>query len=180
MWTQEHEQKEQRRRYLTSAVIAFVFACLITIVLRPWVHWAAPVLRADFQPLFPRYLWGNGVANCFPSHSTLAYFTIAAGFWPIHRRLSLLLMTAALLLISLPRVYEGGHYPIDVVFSCFLGGAALIIFWSWPILGKLPGLGTGRFKAFWEVLLFLWVFELGEAFRGVETLAGSLLRKFSS
>lgn len=182
-WTKDDEQKAERRHYLVIAVVAFGIAGLVTVILRPWIHWPAPVLHADFQSLFPGYLWGNGVGNCFPSHSTLAYFTIAAGFWPLNRRLSLCLAGVALVLISFPRVYEGGHYPIDVLFSCFLGTLVLAALWHWPFLvrmsnssagPKLPGIVFG------DLIFFLWVFELGEGFRGVQLLASAALRAFSS
>jgi undecaprenyl-diphosphatase len=180
-WTMDDEQTAWRRRYLASAVAAFFVAVLVTLALRPWIHWPAPVLNPHFQPLFPRDFWGNGSANCFPSHSTLAYFTIGAGFWPLNRRLSVWLAGMALLFVSLPRVYVGGHYPIDVLFSCLLGIVALIAMWNWPALAeaqdwtplrKLP-------RVCRDLIFFLWVFELGEAFRSVEELVSVLLRALS-
>src|SRR5207245_8652507 len=107
-WMKEDELGAWRRRYLANVVVALAIAAVVTLILRPWIHWPAPVLNPSFQPLFPRYLWGNGNGNCFPSHSTLAYFTIAVGFWPLNRRLSLSLSAMTLFFISLPRVYVGG------------------------------------------------------------------------
>lgn len=174
-WTKDDEQRTWRRRYLVGGVVAFGIACLVTLILRPWIHWPAPVLNPGYQRLFPRDLWGDGSANCFPSHSTLAYFMVAVGFWPMSRRLSLWLSGMALLFVSFPRVYAGGHYPIDVLFSCLLGIVVLNALWRSPFLGsnsqskteyKWPG------GVFWEVLFFLWLFELGEGFRSVELLFG--------
>ncbi len=175
-WTKDDEQRAWRRHYLVSAVIAFGVAGLVTLILRPWIHWPAPVLNPDFQPLFPRYLWGNGVVNCFPSHSTLAYFTIAAGFWPLNRRLSVWLSAMALLFVSFPRIYEGGHYPVDVLFSCLLGILVLVVLWRRPFLVRVsnrpagPKLATGAVR---DLIFFLWVFELGEGFRGTELLVST-------
>jgi len=174
LWTKDDEQRTRRRRYLILAAIAFGLAALVTLVLRPWVYWPAPVLNPDFQALFPRYLWGNGEKNCFPSHSTLAYFTIAVGFWPLNRRLSVCLSGIALLLISLPRIYEGGHYPIDVLFSCLLGTLVLLIVWRSSFLTNVSFDWSDRPKArsgtILDMLFFLWLFELGEGFRGTELL----------
>lgn len=61
----------------------------------------------------PGYFWGNGTFNSFPSHATLAYFAVAAGLWSLNRRLGLTLALLVLGLVSLPRIYLGGHYPID-------------------------------------------------------------------
>lgn len=177
-WTKDDEQRLLRRRYLVSSVVALAIAGLITLVVRPWIHWPAPVLNPNFQTLFPADLWGNGTENCFPSHSTLAYFTIGAGFWPINRRLSVWLSAATLLFISFPRVYEGGHYPIDVLCSCVLAILVLVVVWRWPFVARvwnwlrelnLPDL-------FCDLILFLWVFELGEAFHSLELLFNVMRR----
>jgi len=179
LWTKDDEQRMWRRSYLVSVVVAFGIAGLVTLILRPWIHWPAPVLNPAFQPLFPVDLWGSGSRNCFPSHSTLAYFTIAAGFWPLHRRLSLSLSVLALLLISFPHLYEGGHYPVDVLFSCLLGILILLALWRWPALVRVSNWPTklmgGTLN---DLIFFLWVFELGEGFRGVEILYGAARHVF--
>jgi membrane-associated phospholipid phosphatase len=173
-WTKDDGHRASRRRYLLNAVMAFAMAAIISIVIRPWVHWPAPVLNPSFQALFPRDLWGSGSKNCFPSHSTLAYFTMAAGFWPLHRGLSIVLSTLALLFVSLPRVYAGGHYPIDVIFSCVLGFLMLIAVWRWPVPVRVANwlVGTEAKSNLQDWLFFLWTFELGEGFRSAEVLAG--------
>jgi len=171
-WTKDDEQTARRRRYLAGAVFAFGIAGVATLILRPWIYWPAPVLNPRFQPLFPRYLWGNGSANCFPSHSTLAYFIIAVGFWPLNRRLSFWLSGMVVFFISLPRVYEGGHYPVDVLFSCLVGILVLVAVWRCPVFRNLSTRSEGRQsqEAVRDAILFLWTFELGEGFRSVESL----------
>ena len=171
-WHQGDAHTEWRRSYLFRTVLAFGLAGLVTLVVRPWVHWPAPVLNPDFQPLFPHYLWGNGSANCFPSHSTLAYFTIAAGFWPLNRKLSVCLSIFALSFVSFPRVYAGGHYPIDVLFSCVLGLSVLAGAWHWPVAARAASGSLTLKLPSWlkDSLMFLWVFELAEGFRASESL----------
>jgi undecaprenyl-diphosphatase len=180
LWTEDDEQRALRRRYLINAVLAFGIACLVTLIVRPWIRWPAPVLNPVFQPLFPRDFWGNGSENCFPSHSTLAYLTISLGCWPLNRRLSVWLSGLTLLCISLPRVYVGGHYPIDVLFSWFLAIFVLNAVWHWPVLGRVPNwlLYHNPSRGFQDLIFFLWVFELGEGFRGTELLAGVVHHAF--
>jgi membrane-associated phospholipid phosphatase len=180
-WWQDDKQRAWRRRQILSAAVAFGLACLVTLVLRPWIHWPAPVLNPAFKTLFPADFWGNGNENCFPSHSTLAYFTISVGFWPLSRTLSLWLSALTLLLISFPRVYVGGHYPIDVLFSCFLSILMLLVVWHWPILTSVSNwLPVQNLPVvFQDVIVFLCVFEFGEGFRGVELLVGAVHHAFS-
>jgi len=181
-WTKQDDQKAWRRRCLVSSVVAFGIAGLVTVVLRPWIHWVAPVLSPNFQSLFPSYRWGNGSENCFPSHSTLVYFMIALGFWPLNRRLCLWLSGVTLFFISLPRVYAGGHYPIDVLFSCLLDLLMIVPIRRW-LLAAVPSnwhIGGKPQEAIRDMLFFVWVFELGEGFRSVESLAALARHLFSS
>ena len=182
-WTKDDELKARRRHYLLSSIVALGLAGLVTLVVRPWIHWPAPVLNPDFQALFPNYLWGNGNGNCFPSHSTLVYFTIAVGFWPLSPRLSLPLAFVTLAFLSFPRVYEGGHYPIDVAFSCCLSILFLVAVWRWPVFASAAYAWVEKrvpAKALRDLVLFLWLFELAEGFHSLEFLAGVIRHTLKS
>jgi membrane-associated phospholipid phosphatase len=178
VWAIEDEKQSLRRGLLFEAVLAVSAAFLVTILIRPFVSWPAPVLNPGFQQLFPPHLWGEGRWNCFPSHSTLVYFTVAAGFWWLNRCLSVCLSVFALAVISLPRVYLGGHYPIDVLFSCVLGVCTLAVVRRWHLPPAISRwlVSKGKGTAVRDCLLFLWVFELGEGFRGTEFVAATLRR----
>jgi len=167
-WAIEDSRTVWRRTRLFQTVFAFAVALTITLVIRPWIAWPAPSLIPRFQVLYPDYLWGGGSGNSFPSHSTLTYFMIAAGLWPLHRRVSLLLSLLVIGVISVPRVYVGGHYPIDILASLVLVVLVLSLVSRWPvplfIANWLARSGPGTYPR--ELLLILWVFEVGEGFRG--------------
>lgn len=175
-WSIDDERKEQRRLSLFKTLTAICIAFVVTLAIRPLVSWPAPALNPRFQSLFPVNLWGQGTWNCFPSHSTLVYFMVALGFWPLNRGLSVALSLLALAVVSLPRVFLGGHYPVDIAFSCVLGFLTLIAVWKWrepPMIEHWLG-RRGRGTAVRDWLLFVWVFELGEGFRGTEFLVAAL------
>lgn len=171
-WHIEDEQKKYRRTRLTQVVIAFAVAVFLTLVVRPWIHWPAPSLNPAFQALYPGYFWGNGSYDSFPSHATLAYIMIALGVWPFNKRLSTILIVVVLFFISFPRMFVGGHYPIDVAASLVLGVVMVLLAWKWRIPSKVSDwlVATGRAAIFRELLVVLWVFELGEEFRGITNL----------
>lgn len=177
-WRIEDERTKWRRTRLLEIFLAVSLAVLATLAFRPWIAWPAPSLVPEFQQLYPDYFWNSGNPNCFPSHSTLIYLIVAAGFWPFKRWLSALLMLLVLLLISLPRVYVGGHYPIDVVAAILLAALALWVthlICTQPrvsaLLGSLPSKNIVV-----ECFLFLWLFELAEGFRSGFYLMTSLER----
>ena len=173
-WAIDDEHQWARRVCLFRIVVAVSAAALVTAAIRPWIGWPAPLRNPAFHALFPSYMWGSGSRNCFPSHSTLAYFTVAAGFWPLGRRISVFMSLFALAGVSLPRVYLVGHYPVDVLFSCGLGIGALVAVHRWqpPTAISCRLLRRGPGTAIRDWLMFLWVFELGDGFRGIEFMIG--------
>ena len=166
-WRIADERTIWRRWRLTQLVIALAVVVAISLIIRPWISWPAPALNPNFRNLYPNYFWGNGSYDSFPSHATLAYFLVALGVWPLNRRLAVALILWVLAFISLPRIFVGGHYPIDVIASLVLGIAVLLPVWRWnPEESSLQWLVTPK-NTWRELVLILWLFELGEEFRGV-------------
>ena len=176
-WSIEDEQTAERRTRLAQIVVTFVIAVIISLVARRWAAWPAPALNPQFQALYPNYFWGYGVFNSFPSHATLTYFLIGLGLWPLSRRASVALALYALLGVALPRVYVGGHYPIDVIASVILDVVVLAVVWQWRVPASVRNWLTRRQRAGWrELLVVFWVFELGEEFGGLTQLAHTVQR----
>lgn len=177
-WSQEDQKTSWRRQQLFQLTVAIGIAVLLTLVIRPWVGWPAPARDPTFRNLYPRYFWRNGTLDSFPSHATLVYFAVAAGLWTFNRRLSLGLALLALGIVSVPRIYLGGHYPIDVAASIVLAIATLTLIRQWRLPSAIAEWLDPRASgtALREFLLILWIFELGEGFRGTMSILINLNR----
>jgi hypothetical protein len=93
---------------------------------------------------------------------------VAIGFLPLHRGIATALIVFALVGISLPRVYLGGHYPLDVVASVVLAVASYLAVQALSSISRVQALlnwaGT---RGLWsECLIFFSSFELGNGFQG--------------
>lgn len=183
-WWQKDERTLWRRSRLLETALSCTLTVLLTLAIRPWVSWPSPIRVASFQTLYPSYLGTVGNANCFPSHSTLVYLMVGLGFAGLNRKISVSLVAFTFAAISFPRVYLGGHYPIDILASTMLAIVATVSFRLWcahPRIGHFLEWAASR-GALTEIFLFLWVFELGEGFRsGMDALlilghAGRFLR----
>ena len=167
-WSESSAVVATRRQRLLEIPLACVLAVAVTVVLRPWIRWPSPSHAPGFQSLYPPYLWAYGNENCFPSHSTLICLIVAIGLLPLHRKIGTILVAFVFLAISLPRIYVGGHYPIDMAASVVL---AIVCYCAVRALSLLPRvqaiLGWAASRGLWsECIIFLWSFELGDGFRG--------------
>jgi len=177
-WRQDDDRTLWRRCRLLETAMACWLAVLATMLVRPWVFWPSPTRVPSFQALYPRYLGTLGNANCFPSHSTLVYLIVALGFAPLSRRICAGLVAFTFIAVSFPRIYLGGHYPIDVLVSAILAVVATVLVRLWcsrPGISRLLEWVVLRGRVT-EILLFLWLFELGEGFRAGLGIVFSLLR----
>lgn len=59
--------------------------------------------------------------SSFPSDHACLAFALATGIWIVSRRLGLAALAWAALIVCLPRVYAGYHYPGDVVAGALIG-----------------------------------------------------------
>jgi membrane-associated phospholipid phosphatase len=178
LWTIPDDKKVWRRTQLFLILLALSIAVLITFGFRPWIAWPAPARTVAFQSLFPPNLRGHGTGDCFPSHATLAYTMVAMGLWRLHRGISMALAILVLPLIAIPRIYVGGHYPIDILASLVLGVIVLLAVWQWSTAARLARWLTqvGGDSQLRELLFFLWVFELANGFSGTGYVLRLLFR----
>lgn len=172
LWRIEDGKAPARRRQLLAIPFACALAVMATLAVRPWAAWPCPSRVPMFQSLYPPYLWNLGVPNCFPSHSTLICLIVAIGILPASRRVGAFLIVFTLLAVSLPRIYIGGHYPIDVAASVVLSVFSIALVWGAAALPRMQERLTWlASRGMWtEFFLFLWTFELGEGFRSSLTL----------
>jgi undecaprenyl-diphosphatase len=175
-WRIEDQKTLWRRCRLLEVILATVAGVAFSFLLRLWISWPAPAVSPDFRELFPHYIQGLGNPNCFPSHSTLVYALAGAGLYPLSRFRAVLLFLFSLLAVSFPRIYLGGHYPVDVAVSLLLACAFL---WAARKLGAtsrgkawLEAVAAGGRKV--EFLLFVWLLEVAEGFGSVTTLLRDL------
>jgi hypothetical protein len=148
-WSLRDDRTEWRRARILEAIVACIAAVLFTLALRPFVGTLPPCRTPGFQELFPPYLWRFGSGNSFPSHSTLVYFVMAAGLWPLSRKCSAIALAFLWLAWRAGESRRGIRWLDRVLMSG-----------SWI-----------------ELAIFLWLFELGEGFRASGELVIWFVRK---
>jgi membrane-associated phospholipid phosphatase len=183
LWVRGSQQENEavRRRILTTLVgslIAIVFMLLAATL----IAWPPPFHHAGLAELYPRYIYRNESASSFPSQSTTLYAAVAAGVFSLHRVAGWLLWAGVVLLVGLPRIYVGGHYPTDVLAGVVLGlaGYATARYLLEPRLARpMERVFQGKtwLRVLGELVVFAWILQVAVGFRDVVWL-NNVLRYF--
>lgn len=166
------------RRLVVDAIAAVVLAV------------AASILIQAVMPARPRPLHDAGIPfvppigqsrealknwSSFPSDNAALGFALAATFFRASRQWGLLACLWAALVIALPRVYLGLHYPGDVTGGALLGIlAAFVVAWLLPMGGvyRLVGWAEERWRPWFYSGAFLAIYEMMVLFEDVRRAAG--------
>ena len=105
--------------------------------------------------------------NSFPSDHAVLFFTLVTGLFFVSRRLALIAFSYVVLLICLPRIYLGIHYPTDIFAGIVLGvGVSYVV--CLPrvrsVLGQPVLNWIDRFPALSGAFFFFYTCQISNAF----------------
>jgi undecaprenyl-diphosphatase len=117
--------------------------------------------------------------SSFPSDHATLYFALAVTFLYVSRLIGVAGLLYAAIVICLPRIYLGIHYPTDILVGACLGiGVAS--------LGRLKRLRNRVTNPLWQWLekrqasfyafLFVWSFSLADQFDDIRALGSAALK----
>lgn len=111
--------------------------------------------------------------SSFPSDHAALAFALAAAVWIGWRRLGLACFLWALLIVSLPRIYLGKHYPSDILAGALLG-VLLTAAFSYLGAGKWVAAQASRFAqhapGLFAIAAFIVLFQFVTMFADVRVL----------
>jgi undecaprenyl-diphosphatase len=142
-------------RWISAIIAALVFAR----VLQHWGPAHARPLTVPELGVTPYLANDPNIMtklNSFPSDHAIQFFALSLAVWSRSRRLGWIAFAWAFLVILLPRVYFGYHYPSDVVAGALIGVAFMAAFLYAPtprfvngamkrVEGWAPGMIAGAF-----------------------------------
>ena len=167
----QQENEAVRRRILTT-LLGSLIAILLMLLGAMLIAWPPPYRHASLAELYPRYFYRNESGSSFPSQSTTLYAAVAAGVFSLHRVTGSLLWVGVVLLVGLPRIYVGGHYPTDVLAGMVFGLAsyATARYLLEPRLVRpMERVFKGKkwLQVLGELVVFAWILQVAVGFRDV-------------
>lgn len=180
LWAGARDKDARFRNGLLAVLVAAIsalflgrlLALLLPFRLRP-MHSEAVVYQRPFG--LPAGFFDGW--SSFPSDHALLHFSLAGGFFLLHRGLGWIALAHAVLVVSLPRIYLGYHFPSDILIGGLVGaGVAAIL---------VPAVGNrlsehdvaGRAERHPEVFyagLFLVTFLLATNFDSLRAIANAV------
>jgi undecaprenyl-diphosphatase len=130
----DDERKRRRARLLivlAGSIVIVAFSRVLQLVLD--IH-QRPLL-SDLGLTFPAFIDRSSLNpwNSFPSDHSMLFFAFATGLWRIRRSLGMIAYLWQGIVIDLPRVYLGIHYPSDTIGGAALGIICMLAFEKLPL-----------------------------------------------
>jgi undecaprenyl-diphosphatase len=167
--------KRNREHILTTVLASSIaiigvrlLALLLPFRLRPLHN---PEIALQF-PLEKEFLEGW---SSFPSDHALLFFTLATGLFFVSRILGAIAIAHAILVICLPRIYLGLHYPTDILVGALLGiGVSLWVNRKQisSTISKLPLRLLDQNPSLFYSCFFIVIFEIAEMFNSLRNIVG--------
>jgi undecaprenyl-diphosphatase len=140
-----------------------------------------PIHDAEIPVALPDGIDGAVLAgwSSFPSDTTILFFALATAIWSTNRGLGLLAFAWSLIVVCLPRIYFGFHYPSDIIAGALIGIAIMWFALRFPLFERMRR-PFDRTQLAWPKLLpaaiFLMSFEAASLFEGSRRVVHDLAR----
>src|SRR5690242_17463774 len=181
-WWLWFDQQGARRREIAAAMIAALATAALSRLLQVGLPFhQRPLHSPDIGLHMPLGLNPEtlNTFSSFPSDHAMLFFALAVPLWNRSRWLGAAAMIWAALVICLPRVYLGYHYPSDVVAGAVLGVLFMVVLSALVARTSLPKrivqFADLRPAAFYP-LAFILSFELATLFAGTRHLIIDAIR----
>jgi membrane-associated phospholipid phosphatase len=184
-WMQGARPGGQRVRHRTLTILfGSLLAIVLSFLLGQLASWLPPSRNPRLAHFYPPYLMENINSNSFPSQSTAVYAAVAAGIFSLNKIVGLILWVGVGLIVALPRLYLGGHYPSDVLVGSVLGLLGYFCARTFlepslsPYLERLFG-QSSWLRVAGEFVVFVWILQTGVEFREVVWIKNILQRAWN-
>lgn len=180
--------EDTKKRIAREHIISTLAGCsislfIVKILIMTLPYRARPMLNPDLIFRLPYSVepmnWK--LESSFPSDHAALFFTMATGFSFISRGIGTGAFAFVILVICLPRIYLGLHYPTDILVSAILGIGV-----AWVVNGnKIRGFIAKPFlhwsekaPASFYTCFFLLTYQIANLFKQIQQTAEAAIKYF--
>ena len=167
-WILYGDAHPENKGKLLFGLISSLFATVLTRVLALTLPFRVrPLHNVQLNFRLPYGTDHNTVMgwSSFPSNHAALFFCLAVSLWIVSKRLGYFALWYTLLVICLPRIYLGFHYPTDIISGALLGTGVAFLSKATRLkkIVTLPALHwLDQHPASCYSFLFIYTFEIAE------------------
>lgn len=181
LWFESRPDQRQQRMIVIQTVLGGAFAGVVSRILQNWIERPKPINAApEFVPLLgttPELVAAMAEASAFPSDHAALFGAVAIGIFLASRRWGYFAFAWTLLIVDLPRIYTGRHYPSDILAGLVLGVCVTLAMRRPAALLTGPALQLEKQHTAWFYgLAFYGLYEMSRLFDEVRLLGHMILR----
>lgn len=175
LWFKKGEKKVYRPLIILNLIGCFIAMFIARIM--------AKVLPFRFRPIHDPSLdvsmplgfdetYAEGLSS-FPSDHAALFFALATGIYFLNKKLGIIALFYAFLVICLPRVFLGLHFPTDIMAGAFIGTSIVIMVHKINFFTNLNSLMFDFKRGYPSVfyaLFFLITYQIADMFESVRAI----------
>jgi undecaprenyl-diphosphatase len=179
-WFRNSHREDNRRTVLLTILGAFSAMAVARVLQLVLPYRPRPVHTAGLDFTLPHTMPADFLAgwSSFPSDHASLFFALATGLWLVSPLVGAFAFLHAAVIVSLPRIYVGLHFPTDILSGALLGVTAVAAIWKWrAVFAKLvePALAWSKTSPhLFYPAFFILTSELAHLFKDSRWLAESL------
>ena len=176
LWLQPSAEIVRRRRAILPTLAGCAVAILAARLLAGFLPFRErPMNDIEFSFVTPLGYDSHHLEgwSSFPSDHAALFFGLAAGIFPLSKKLGWFVLLHAIFIVSLPRLYLGIHYPTDIVAGAILGAFFVWLANRPALADPLARLGLGwleKSPASFYVCFYLATYQVAVLFDDVRAL----------
>ncbi len=176
-WFRRGEDKPRDHKL----VVATLAGCVIALTINKILQVAAPHRTRPYLAHLPGitfpYDLGMVKISSFPSDHASLFFALSTGICFLSVRMGIFAYLYTIIVICLPRIYLGLHYPTDLLAGAFIGAGS-----AWfacgtrlrEIAGRPALAWSEKYPGLFQAALFLFAYQLATLFDDIRALGGML------
>jgi undecaprenyl-diphosphatase len=170
--------REERQQRLVRVLIATILLGALSRGLQLTLPIHQRPLLANLGLNFPVFDFDASSLsnwNSFPSDHAMIFFALGTGLWSVNRAAGLIAFIWTIVVIDIPRVYLGIHYPSDVIFGALFGFVGMKICLVLPLkrFERLLSAWRHAHQGLFVAILFFATDEVGHLLAELRDLAQS-------
>ncbi len=179
-WFRNSHREDNRRTVLLTILGAFSAMAVARVLQLVLPYRPRPVHTAGLDFTLPHTMPADFLAgwSSFPSDHASLFFALATGLWLVSPLVGAFAFLHAAVIVSLPRIYVGLHFPTDILSGALLGVTAVAAIWKWrAVFANLvePALAWSKTSPhLFYPAFFILTSELAHLFKDSRWLAESL------